>query len=121
MQATIQKRITTFDSDQPIFSKWWCIGAILNTRLPRVLNDTTCMITDSASTTNNPPIIASTISCLHITLTAPKAPPKARLPVSPMNTSAGCALNHKNPRLAPTSAAQKTESSPAPASCCSKE
>ena len=31
---TIQKRITTVDSCQPNCSKWWWIGAILNTRLP---------------------------------------------------------------------------------------
>ena len=31
---TIQKRITTVDSFQPNCSKWWWIGAILNTRLP---------------------------------------------------------------------------------------
>lgn len=30
----IQKRITTFDSGQPSFSKWWWIGAMRNTRRP---------------------------------------------------------------------------------------
>src|SRR6185437_11960983 len=33
-KAMIQKRMTTVGSDQPICSKWWWIGAILNTRLP---------------------------------------------------------------------------------------
>ncbi len=32
--AMIQKRITTVGSAQPSCSKWWWIGAILNTRLP---------------------------------------------------------------------------------------
>ncbi len=32
--AMIQKRITTVGSLQPSCSKWWWIGAILNTRLP---------------------------------------------------------------------------------------
>jgi hypothetical protein len=32
--AMIQKRITTWLSVQPSFSKWWWIGAIRNTRLP---------------------------------------------------------------------------------------
>src|SRR5689334_12298738 len=30
----IQNRIVTCVSDQPIISKWWCSGAILNSRLP---------------------------------------------------------------------------------------
>ena len=30
----IQKRITTWVSRQPFFSKWWCSGAILNRRRP---------------------------------------------------------------------------------------
>ena len=30
----IQKRITTWVSRQPFFSKWWCSGAILNSRRP---------------------------------------------------------------------------------------
>jgi hypothetical protein len=35
--ATIQKRITTVDSRQPSFSKWWWIGAIRKMRRPVVL------------------------------------------------------------------------------------
>ncbi len=34
MMATIRNRVMTFGSLQPISSKWWCSGAILNTRLP---------------------------------------------------------------------------------------
>ena len=33
----IQKRITTWLSVQPFFSKWWWIGAIRKTRLPVIL------------------------------------------------------------------------------------
>src|SRR5579863_5761200 len=50
-KAMIQKRTTTCGSDQPSCSKWWWIGAILNTRLPVSLNEMTWTITDSASTT----------------------------------------------------------------------
>ena len=37
MAETIQKRITTVDSGQPIFSKWWWIGAIRKMRFPVAL------------------------------------------------------------------------------------
>ena len=58
------------------------------------------MITDSASTTKSPPMIASTISCLVATAIAPSAPPSARLPVSPMKTAAGGALYQRKPEPA---------------------
>ena len=48
------------------------------------------------------------------TLTAPSAPPMASEPVSPMNTMAGGALNHRKPSPAPTRAPQNTASSPEP-------
>ena len=82
--------------------------------MPVSLNDTTCTITEIASKTNKPPVIANTISCLVIMPTAPKDPPKAKDPVSPINIFAGGALNHKNPRHAPIIAPQKTVTSPAP-------
>ena len=44
----------------------------------------------------------------------PNAPPKAKEPVSPINTLAGGALNHKKPRADPIIAPQKTLNSPAP-------
>ena len=59
-------------------------------------------------------MMASTISCLVMTLMAPSAPPIDSEPVSPMKTIAGGALNHRKPRPAPTSAAQRTASSPVP-------
>ena len=47
----------------------------------------------------------------------PKAPPIASEPTSPINTSAGGELYHRNPRLAPTIAPQKTVSSAAAGLC----
>ena len=72
------------------------------------------MITETVSSTNRPPTIARTNSCLVITATTPSAPPKDNEPVSPMKTLAGGALNHRKPRPPPTSAPQKTASSPLP-------
>ena len=72
-----------------------------------LVDRTTWMMTDSASTTNSPPMIASTISWWVATAIAPSAPPSARLPVSPMNTAAGGALNHRKARPAPTIAEQQ--------------
>ena len=45
---------------------------------------------------------------------APKDPPNANEPVSPINILAGGALNHKNPKQAPIIDPQKTETSPIP-------
>src|SRR6202161_4372360 len=73
-------------------------------RLPVSLNDTTCTITDTASSTNNPPITARTISCLVATATAPIMPPSASEPVSPMKIEAGGALNQRKPKPAPSTA-----------------
>ena len=71
-------------------------------------------MTDNASTTNKPPIIAKTISCLVQTEIAPSAPPRASDPVSPIKTAAGGALYHKNPSQAPIKAAENTAISPDP-------
>src|SRR6202521_44433 len=88
------------------------MGAILKIRFLRSLYDPTCKMTDIASITNTPPINGSSNSCLMITATVPIAPPSASDPTSPMNTSAGCALYHKNPIDDPTIAPQKTVNSP---------
>src|SRR5580700_1879922 len=69
-------------------------------------------MTETASITNTPPINGSSNSCLMITATVPIAPPSASEPTSPMNTSAGCALYHKNPIDDPTIAPQKIVNSP---------
>ena len=71
-------------------------------------------MTLTASAANTPPIKSSRNSALSRMATVPSAPPIARLPVSPMNTWAGCALNQRKPMAAPISAAQNTASSPAP-------
>src|ERR1043165_9510833 len=97
----IQKRITICGSVQPSCSKWGWIGAILNTRLPVSLNETTCTITDTASSTNRPPTIASTISCLIATATVPSRPPIDSEPVSPMKIEAGGALSPGKPAPPP--------------------
>src|SRR5215468_3463326 len=59
-------------------------------------------MTDTASSTKRPPMIASTNSCLVMTLIVPSAAPIDNDPVSPMKTIAGGALNQRKPRLAPT-------------------
>ena len=58
----------------------------------------TCTITETASSTNNPPITASTISCLVATAIVPNMPPSASDPVSPMKIEAGGALNQRKPK-----------------------
>src|SRR5262249_59038027 len=73
--AMIQNRITICGSVQPSCSKRWWIGAIRNTRLPVSLSGTTCPITDTASSTNRPPTMPSTISCLVPPAIAPLMPP----------------------------------------------
>jgi hypothetical protein len=60
-----------------------------NTRLPVSLNEATWIITETASTTNTPPMMNSTNSWRTITATVPSAAPRDSAPTSPMNTSAG--------------------------------
>ena len=55
------------------------------------------MITEAVSSTNKPPIIAKTISCFEIMLTAPKDPPKDKEPVSPIKIFAGGKFQNRNP------------------------
>ena len=69
-------------------------------------------MTETVSNTNNPPIMANTISCFEIILTAPKDPPNDKEPVSPIKIFAGGALYHKKPRHYPTIEPQKIEVSP---------
>ena len=89
------------------------------TRRPVDLKLATWTITDTASSTNSPPMITSTSSCLVMMLIVPSAAPIDNDPVSPMKTLAGGALNHRKPRLAPTIAAQNTISSSARGTWCS--
>src|SRR5262249_18981050 len=83
-------------------------------RLRRSLNDTTCPIRDSASTTKMPPTRTRTISWRVMRATTPIAAPSASEPTSPMNICAGYALNQRNPSPAAARAPQKIASSPAP-------
>src|SRR6266550_3490813 len=103
--ARIQNRTMIFVSDHAFISKWWWIGAIRNTRRPRYLNDTTWMITDNAMTTYTPPISSSRNSAFIMIANPAIAPPSAIDPVSPIKTSAGKALYHRNPMAPPISAA----------------
>ena len=112
--AIIQNRITILDSGMPIFSKWWCKGAIKNILLFVSLNDPTWRITESASATKIPPTIANTISCFMSTLVPPRVAPRDNDPVSPIKTIAGGALYQRNPKADPIMAAQRTVNSPAP-------
>ena len=80
--------------------------------MPVNLNDTTCIITDSVSSTKRPPIIARTISCLTIIATAANEPPKESEPVSPINILAGGALYQRKPKQDPKIAPQKILNSP---------
>ena len=100
--ATIQKRRMILVSDQALSSKWWWIGAIRNTRLPRVWNQNTWISTDSASITKMPPMMISSSSVWVITAIAAIAPPSPSDPVSPMKIDAGNELNHRKPTQAPT-------------------
>src|SRR5581483_2024497 len=103
----IQKRTMIFVPDQAFISKWWCIGAIRKTRLPKRLKLNTWIITDSASIRKMPPIRSSRNSTFSTIAKAASAPPMAIAPVSPMNTSAGQALYQRKPMIAPISAAPR--------------
>ena len=89
MALTIQKRMTTFVSLQPFFSKWWCKGAMRKIRLPVKWKLTTCIITERASTMNRPPITSEVTSVLVSTARAANPAPRASEPVSPMKMEAG--------------------------------
>ena len=58
--------------------------------------------------TKTTPTIAKRTSCFKITETVPSNAPKARDPVSPINTLAFGALKCKNPKQEPTTEAQTT-------------
>ena len=84
-----------------------------NTRLPVSLNESTCTITDTASSTNSPPTIAEHDLVLGATAIAPIMPPSASEPVSPMKIEAGGALNQQKPNPL-RSRPHSTASSPVP-------
>ncbi len=94
-----------FVSDHAFISKWWWIGTIRNTRLPVRLKLAIWMIHVTASITNTPPMKTSSTSVSVRIASVAIAPPSAIEPVSPMNISAGNALNQRNPITPPISAA----------------
>ena len=69
-------------------------------------------MTETVSNTNNPPIIASTISCFTIIAITANDPPRESDPVSPIKIFAGGALYQRKPRQEPTIDPQKIDSSP---------
>src|SRR4029078_8140504 len=87
-----------------------------NTRLPVSLNDTTCTITDTASSTNRPPMMASATSCLVATATEPISPPmasepRARRPLHPA-LAEGAGVAHEDRgwrRVEPEKAQARTD------------
>ena len=71
-------------------------------------------MTESVSITNNPPIMNKTSACFIDTAIQPRAEPRDKDPVSPMNTAAGGALYHKNPNPLPIKAEENIRISPLP-------
>ncbi len=81
----VQKRMTTWDSGQPIASKWWWIGAILKTFLPlRRRFEVSWIITEIVSITKMNAMKGSTITELVSIAMTPIVAPRARAPVSPI-------------------------------------
>ncbi len=97
--------MTIVTSPHPDSSKWWCSGAILNTRLPVSLKKPIWITSLSTMSTNIPPMIAPRISVRLRIVRAARAPPRASEPVSPMKIRAGEAFHHRNPNSAPVIAA----------------
>ena len=102
-----QNLIVTVNSFHPLYSKWWCIGAISNIFLPLNFFDRSWIITDSVSITKIKQIKGRTkIVSVSIAIT-PIVAPSAKEPVSPMKNFAGGMLFHKNAAVAPANTAQK--------------
>ena len=94
------------------------MGAILKILFPVNLNEITWTITEKASKTKRPPVMANTISCFVIIPIAPNDPPNDKEPVSPINIFAGGALYQRKPKHEPTIDPQKIESSPTSGMYC---
>jgi hypothetical protein len=114
MIETIQKRITTVDSDQPSFSKWWWIGrhqedAAAGALEPGHLDhDRQQLGHEQAADDGQHDLVARGHR------DGPHRPAQASEPVSPMKILAGGALYQRKPRPAPSSDPQSTTSSPTP-------
>src|SRR5438552_10042930 len=117
MMEMIQKRTMIFGSAQPCSSKWWWMGAMRKIRRPVRLNQNTCSITETISAKKTPWMMALSTSFFVSTASAPRPPPRASDPTSPMNTVAGYVLNQRKLMPAPAMAAHNTVSSAAPGMC----
>ena len=110
---TIQNLMMTLDSLQPSSSKWWCKGAILKMRLPRILkrrnldHDREGFRYEDASYENQQQFLLDDDGD-----GSDSAPESEGTDVSHEHL-AGCALYQRKPRLAPTIEPQKIVSSPA--------
>src|SRR6266850_636109 len=105
-----QKRMVTFSSAQPMSSKWLCSGDMRKMRLPRSLKLPTWTTTETVSATKITPRTGNNRANPVVSAIVASVAPSASAPVSPMITSAGCTLNQRNARIAPTIAAQNTTS-----------
>src|SRR5437764_606927 len=97
----IQNRTITVNSGQPSNSKWWWIGDILKIRRWNPRNEITWRMTEAVSITYRPPRITRSSWVLVVIARAPKKPPSASEPVSPMKIRAGAAFHHRNPATLP--------------------
>ena len=106
MPLMIQNRTMTVVGSQPASSKWWCNGAMRNTRRPvpvriRVsLNQPVWMIPEMVIIANRPPSTTSSSSTWHRIARPAISPPRAIEPVSPMKICAGGAFHHRKPKHA---------------------
>ncbi len=105
LAVTSQNRTMTVFSVHPASSKWWCSGAIRNTRRRVARKNATWITTDSVMATNSPPRTTRS-SSVRVTMANPAIrPPSASEPVSPMKIRAGLVFHHRKPRHAPRPAA----------------
>jgi len=109
----IQKRTTMVGSFQPCCSKWWWIGAMRNTRLPVRLKTNTWTMTETRLHHEQPADDGEHDLVLGCDRDRAQSAARARgEPVSPMNITAGGALNHRKPSRPHDRAAEDRASSP---------
>lgn len=105
---------TISGSFNPYSSRWWWNGAILNKRRPYpckylvALKKDTCIITDVVSNMKIPDEMNNGKNIPVQEAIAPKAPPSAKEPVSPINTDALYRLCDRKPTQAPAIDAPNT-------------
>ena len=79
----------------PLFSRWWCSGAILKIRLPVSLKLNTCRMTERPSTIYTLLTDRVTSGFDSIKQEDTNSAPKNREPVSPIKIFAGLMLKNK--------------------------